>query len=199
MTASTSRGPRDSEWLHHDGRDITTLTPERIVRLGIAQVPQGRRLFAELSVRENLRLGAYARDDRVAVAADLRRALELFASLSERLALPANQLSGGEQQMAALARGLMARPRLLLIDEPSLGLAPIAVRDLMEVVARLRLDGTSVLLVEQDVAVALRHACRAYVLESGRIVLADASAALLQSARVREAYLGLGAVRCEKT
>jgi branched-chain amino acid transport system ATP-binding protein len=182
-----------------DGQDITRLSPERVVRLGIAQVPQGRRLFAELSVRENLLLGAYARGDRVAVAADLRRVLELFPLLSERLTLPANQLSGGEQQMAALARGLMARPRLLLIDEPSLGLAPVAVRDLMEVVGRLRVDGTSVLLVEQDVAVALRHARRAYVLESGRIVLADAAAALLQSARVREAYLGFGAVRGERT
>ena len=182
-----------------DGQDITRLSPERVVRLGIVQVPQGRRLFAELSVRENLLLGAYARGDRVAVAADLRRVLELFPLLSERLTLPANQLSGGEQQMAALARGLMARPRLLLIDEPSLGLAPVAVRDLMEVVGRLRVDGTSVLLVEQDVAVALRHARRAYVLESGRIVLADAAAALLQSARVREAYLGFGAVRCERT
>ena len=182
-----------------DGQDITRLSPERVVRLGIVQVPQGRRLFAELSVRENLLLGAYARGDRVAVAADLRRVLELFPLLSERLTLPANQLSGGEQQMAALARGLMARPRLLLIDEPSLGLAPVAVRDLMEVVGRLRVDGTSVLLVEQDVAVALRHARRAYVLESGRIVLADAAAALLQSARVREAYLGFGAVRGERT
>jgi branched-chain amino acid transport system ATP-binding protein len=177
------------------GRDVTGLAPERIVRLGIAQVPQGRRLFADLSVRENLLLGAWTRRDRGRIAEDLCRVLELFPALAGRLGLPAGQLSGGEQQMAALARGLMARPRILLVDEPSLGLAPIAVRDLMEIVRRLRGQGTSVLLVEQDVAVALRHADRGYVLETGRIVLADGGGALLGSARVRRAYLGLSVER----
>ncbi|HLY22517.1 MAG TPA: ABC transporter ATP-binding protein [bacterium] len=176
-----------------EGRHITGLPPEAIVRLGMAHVPQGRRLFADLTLRENLLVGAYARSDRAAVAADLRDVLDLFPVLGERLHLPAGQLSGGEQQMAALARALMARPRLLLIDEPSLGLAPIAVQALMETVDRLRGRGTSLLLVEQDVAVALEHADRGYVMETGRIALAGTADALRHSPRVREAYLGVAA------
>jgi len=174
-----------------DGREMTALSAERIVGLGIAHVPQGRRLFPDLSVRENLLLGAYTRTDQAGVAEDLRRVLELFPVLAERLALSANQLSGGEQQMAAIGRGLMAHPRLLLIDEPSLGLAPMAVQMLMSVVDRLRAEGTSVLLVEQDVAVALHHADRGYVIETGRIVLEDSAEALLNTPKVQEAYLGL--------
>jgi len=174
-------------------RDVAGLAPERLVRLGIAHVPQGRRLFSDLSVRENLLLGAWARRERAAIAADLERMLDLFPSLADRLALPARQLSGGEQQMAAVARALMARPRLLLIDEPSLGLAPLAVRALMEVVVRLRREGVSILLVEQDVTVALGHADRGYVLETGRIVLADRAAVLLENPQVRRVYLGLTA------
>jgi len=174
-------------------RDVTGLAPERLVHLGIAHVPQGRRLFSDLSVRENLLLGAWARRERAAIAADLERMLDLFPSLADRLALPARQLSGGEQQMAAVARALMARPRLLLIDEPSLGLAPLAVRALMEVVVRLRRDGVSILLVEQDVTVALGHADRGYVLETGRIVLADRAAVLLENPQIRRVYLGLTA------
>ena len=174
-----------------DGREIAALPPEQIVRRGLAQVPQGRRLFSDLSVRENLLLGAYARQDRPAVETDLRRVLDLFPVIGERLTLEASQLSGGEQQMVALGRALMAHPRLLLIDEPSLGLAPLVVQTLMSVVDRLGAGGTSVLLVEQDVTVALRHAHRGYVLETGRIVLADSAATLLRSPRVRSAYLGL--------
>ena len=174
-------------------RDVAGLAPERLVRLGIAHVPQGRRLFSDLSVRENLLLGAWARRERAAIAADLEHMLDLFPALADRLALPARQLSGGEQQMAAVARALMARPRLLLIDEPSLGLAPLAVRALMEVVVRLRREGVSILLVEQDVTVALGHADRGYVLETGRIVLADRAAALLENPQVRRVYLGLAA------
>ncbi len=174
-------------------RDVTGLAPERLVHLGIAHVPQGRRLFSDLSVRENLLLGAWARRERAAIAADLEHMLDLFPSLADRLALPARQLSGGEQQMAAVARALMARPRLLLIDEPSLGLAPLAVRALMEVVVRLRRDGVSILLVEQDVTVALGHADRGYVLETGRIVLADRAAVLLENPQIRRVYLGLTA------
>ena len=174
-----------------DDREITALAPERIVALGIAHVPQGRRLFPDLSVRENLLLGAYTRIGRAGVAEDMRRVLELFPVLAARLALPANQLSGGEQQMAAIGRALMARPRLLLIDEPSLGLAPIVVQALMGVVDRLRTEGTGLLLVEQDVAVALRHADRGYVIETGRVVLEDTAQALLDNPRVRGAYLGL--------
>jgi branched-chain amino acid transport system ATP-binding protein len=179
------------------GRDITGLRPETIVRLGMAHVPQGRRLFADLTVRENLLVGAYARTDRAAIDADLHSAIELFPVLGERLDLPAGQLSGGEQQMAALARALMARPQLLLIDEPSLGLAPIAVQALMEAVDRLRGRGTSLLLVEQDVAVALEHAARGYVLETGRVALAGTAGALLRSPRVKEAYLGVAAGSAE--
>jgi ABC-type branched-subunit amino acid transport system ATPase component len=179
------------------GRDIAGLPPEAIVRLGMAHVPQGRRLFADLTVRENLLVGAYARTDRAAVAADLRDVLDLFPVLGERLHLTAGQLSGGEQQMAALARALMVRPRLLLIDEPSLGLAPIVVQALMEAVDRLRGRGTSLLLVEQDVAVALDHADRGYVMETGRITLAGTADALRRSPRVREAYLGVAAGSAE--
>jgi branched-chain amino acid transport system ATP-binding protein len=174
-----------------DGREITSLSAERIVGLGIAHVPQGRRLFPDLSVRENLLLGAYTRTDQAGVAEDLRRVLELFPVLAERLALSANQLSGGEQQMAALGRGLMAHPRLLLIDEPSLGLAPIVVQALMGVVDRLGAEGTSVLLVEQDVAVALHHADRGYVIETGRVAFEDTAEALLNNPKVQGAYLGL--------
>lgn len=176
-----------------EAQSIGGRAPERIVRLGVAHVPQGRRLFAELTVRENLLLGAYARPDRASIAADLGRVIELFPALAGRLGLPASQLSGGEQQMAALARALMARPRLLLIDEPSLGLAPIVVRELMDVVDRLRGEGSSVLLVEQDVAVALERADRGYVLETGRIVLTGTGPGLLADRGVRVAYLGLGA------
>ncbi len=174
-----------------DGREITALSAERIVGLGIAHVPQGRRLFPDLSVRENLLLGAYTRMDQAGVAEDLRRVLELFPVLADRLTLSANQLSGGEQQMAAIGRALMAHPRLLMIDEPSLGLAPILVQALMRVVDRLRAEGTSVLLVEQDVAVALHHADRGYVIETGRVALEDTAEALLNNPKVQGAYLGL--------
>jgi branched-chain amino acid transport system ATP-binding protein len=178
-----------------EGQDIATLTPERIVRLGIAHVPQGRRLFTDLSVRENLVLGAYTRDDYAGIARDLRHVLDLFPLIGDRLTLTASQLSGGEQQMVAFGRALMAHPRLLMIDEPSLGLAPIAVQTLMGVVDSLRAEGTSVLLVEQDVAVALRHADRGYVLETGRVVVEDAAKTLLANPRVRDAYLGLSTAR----
>ncbi len=172
--------------------EITTQPPEEIVRFGMAHVPQGRRLFPDLSVRENLLLGAYTRQDRAGLMEDFRRVLDMFPQIGGRLALAANQISGGEQQMVALGRALMARPQLLLIDEPSLGLAPIVVQSLMNVVTRLRAGGTSVLLVEQDVAIALEHADRGYVLEMGRVVLTDAAASLLGSSRIREAYLGTG-------
>ena len=170
-----------------DGRSIAGLRPERVVELGIAHVPEGRRLFAGLTVRENLLVGAYTRGGR----ADVERAVELFPRLGERLRQVAGSLSGGEQQMCALARGLMSRPRLLMIDELSLGLAPKLVETILDRLVGIRDDGTAILLVEQDVDAALRVADRGYVLENGRIVAAAPSAQLLADERVREAYLGV--------
>jgi branched-chain amino acid transport system ATP-binding protein len=170
-----------------DGRSIAGLRPEQVVELGIAHVPEGRRLFPGLTVRENLLVGAYSRRSR----ADLDRALALFPRLGERLDQLAGSMSGGEQQMCALARGLMSSPRLLMIDELSLGLAPNLVETILDRLAEIRGAGTALLLVEQDVDAALRVADRGYVLENGRIVVAGPSADLLSDERVREAYLGV--------
>jgi branched-chain amino acid transport system ATP-binding protein len=170
-----------------DGRSLVGLRPEQVVDLGIAHVPEGRRLFPGLTVRENLLVGAYSRRGR----ADIDRALELFPRLRERLDQLAGSMSGGEQQMCALARGLMSSPRLLMIDELSLGLAPNLVETILDRLAEIRDDGTALLLVEQDVDAALRVADRGYVLENGRIVASGASADLLSDERVREAYLGV--------
>ena len=170
-----------------DGRSLVGLRPEQVVDLGIAHVPEGRRLFPGLTVRENLLVGAYSRRGR----ADVDRALELFPRLRERLDQLAGSMSGGEQQMCALARGLMSSPRLLMIDELSLGLAPNLVETILDRLAEIRNDGTALLLVEQDVDAALRVADRGYVLENGRIVASGPSAELLSDERVREAYLGV--------
>jgi branched-chain amino acid transport system ATP-binding protein len=170
-----------------DGRSLVGLRPEQVVDLGIAHVPEGRRLFPGLTVRENLLVGAYSRRGR----ADIDRALELFPRLRERLDQLAGSMSGGEQQMCALARGLMSSPRLLMIDELSLGLAPNLVETILDRLADIRNDGTALLLVEQDVDAALRVADRGYVLENGRIVASGASGDLLSDERVREAYLGV--------
>jgi branched-chain amino acid transport system ATP-binding protein len=168
------------------GQDITGLDPERIVDLGIAHVPEGRRLFAGLTVRENLLVGAYRQR-----RADLERAVELFPHLGERLGQIAGSLSGGEQQMCAIARGLMSRPRLLMIDELSLGLAPNLAEQIIDRLRQVAEAGTAVLLVDQDVDAALTNAARGYVLETGRIVTTEPSAALLADPRIREAYLGV--------
>jgi branched-chain amino acid transport system ATP-binding protein len=170
-----------------DGRSLVGLRPEQVVDLGIAHVPEGRRLFPGLTVRENLLVGAYSRRGR----ADIDRALELFPRLRDRLDQVAGSMSGGEQQMCALARGLMSSPRLLMIDELSLGLAPNLVETILDRLAQIRDDGTAVLLVEQDVDAALRVADRGYVLENGRIVASGPSDELLSDERVREAYLGV--------
>ena len=170
-----------------DGRSLVGLRPEQVVDLGIAHVPEGRRLFPGLTVRENLLVGAYSRRGR----ADIDRALELFPRLRERLDQLAGSMSGGEQQMCALARGLMSSPRLLMIDELSLGLAPNLVETILDRLAEIRNDGTALLLVEQDVDAALRVADRGYVLENGRIVASGPSEELLSDERVREAYLGV--------
>jgi branched-chain amino acid transport system ATP-binding protein len=172
--------------------DVTALPSNRRVRLGIAHVPEGRQLFAGMTVRENLLMGAYCREDRpAAVAADLARVFELFPALAERQRQLAGTLSGGEQQMCAIGRGLMARPTLLLIDELSLGLAPVMVDRLVEGVRAIHRGGTTLLLVEQDVAIALDVAQRAYVVANGRIVLQGPSRVVLESDLVREAYLGI--------
>jgi branched-chain amino acid transport system ATP-binding protein len=171
------------------GDDIAGLRPERVVRRGIAHVPEGRKLFAGLTVRENLMIGAYARKD--GMGEDLERVASLFPRLAERMDQVAGSLSGGEQQMCAIARGLMSKPRLLMIDELSLGLGPKLVDQLLERLEDVRAGGTSILLVEQDVDAALRLAARGYVLETGRIVAEGTGEELLADDRVREAYLGV--------
>jgi branched-chain amino acid transport system ATP-binding protein len=172
------------------GERIARATPERVARLGIAHVPEGRGIFGELSVRENLRLGAYVRRNG-SWKADLERVTGYFPWIGERAGQQAGTLSGGEQQMLALARALMARPRLLLLDEPSLGLAPIVVRAIFDIVSELNAkDGLTVLVVEQNARLALRAAARTYVLEVGRVVLEGPSDELARNESVRKSYLG---------
>ena len=171
-------------------RQITGLRPERIVASGLVHVPQGRRLFGTMTVARNLVLGAYRRHDGQ-VQEDLQRILKYFPALADKLDREAGTLSGGEQQMVAIGRGLMARPRLLMIDEPSLGLAPNIVDRVMEIVKTINQDGTAVLLVEQDVVLALEIADRGYVLENGRIVMSGGAADLRRDPAVRKAYLGV--------
>jgi branched-chain amino acid transport system ATP-binding protein len=170
------------------GAEITGRRPETIVSLGCSHVPEGRRIFANLTVQENLWMGAYARRD--ARAERLARVLQLFPRLGERMKQSAGTLSGGEQQMLAIGRALMAEPLLLLLDEPSLGLAPLLVRQIFEIVQTINAQGTTVVLVEQNARQALRVAQRAYVLETGSLALAGPAAELARDPRVREAYLG---------
>jgi branched-chain amino acid transport system ATP-binding protein len=173
------------------GRALTRARPEEIVAAGIVHVPQGRRLFPGLTVKENLLQGVYLRRDREKIAADLDWVFGLLPRLKERANQMAGRLSGGEQQMCAIGRGLMGRPRLLLIDELSLGLAPLIVDHLLDLISQINREGTTVLLVEQDVQVALEHAHRGYVLETGRIVQSSPAPQLLEDPRIRQAYLGL--------
>jgi branched-chain amino acid transport system ATP-binding protein len=172
-----------------DGESLTGVPPHVIVRKGIAHVPEGRRVFNRLTVHENLEMGAYSRSDH-RVGADLDRVFQLFPRLAERRLQVAGTLSGGEQQMLAIGRALMANPRLLLLDEPSMGLAPVLVEQIFETVQDINRQGTTILLVEQNAAMALDVAGRAYVLETGAVVLSGAAADLAQDPDVRRAYLG---------
>ncbi len=172
------------------GRRIDRRPPHEIVRLGISQVPQGRDVFPELTVHENLEMGAYLRRDRAAIRRDLAEIYALFPSLEQRERRMAGTLSGGEQQMLAIGRALMARPRLLILDEPSLGLAPMVVEEIFATIARIKESGVTVLLVEQNASLALLISEFGYVLEAGRLVLADTAANLLKSEQVIAHYLG---------
>ncbi|MEK6551224.1 MAG: ABC transporter ATP-binding protein [Pseudomonadota bacterium] len=173
-----------------DGQRIDRLPVHEHVRLGIAHVPEGRGIFGRLTVRENLLLGAYLRRDREGIRRDEDRVYELFPRLAERQRQPAGTLSGGEQQMLAIGRALMGRPRLLLLDEPSMGLAPILVQKIFEIIRRISKEGVTMLLVEQNAKLALEVSNRAYVLESGRVVLSGPAAELAINPQVRAAYLG---------
>ncbi len=174
-----------------DGKELNGLTPNQIVKLGIAQVPEGRKIFKDLTVTENLRMGAYSRNDGAAIEEDFDRVLELFPRLGERKTQLGGSLSGGEQQMLAIGRGLMARPRLLLLDEPSLGLAPIIIADIFKTLRLINQEqSTTMLLVEQNANIALKHASFGYVLQVGKVAIEDTASNLRTNKEVIEAYMG---------
>jgi len=173
------------------GQETTRLTTERIVALGITQVPEGRMIFPRLTVKENLLMGGYLRRDKAGLRADEEKVYDLFPVLKERRTQMGGTLSGGEQQMLAIGRALLARPKLLLLDEPSLGLAPLVVENIFEIIQQINRDGVTVLLVEQNAQMALQIAHRGYVLETGRLTLEGQARDLLNDPKVRSAYLGL--------
>ena len=175
-----------------NGEDITGLSPDKIVARGLVQVPEGRRIFANLSTRDNLEMGAYTRKDRAGIRQDLEMVYSLFPRLKERARQIAGTLSGGEQQMLAMGRGLMAKPKLLLLDEPSMGLAPILVDEIFSIIRRINQAGAAILLVEQNAYKALNIASRAYILETGRVVKSGTAAMLMNDESVKTAYLGGG-------
>ncbi|MDQ3221134.1 MAG: ABC transporter ATP-binding protein [Acidobacteriota bacterium] len=174
----------------YEGKQISGMPTHKLVSMGIAMSPEGRGVFANLTVRENLEMGAFIRKDKKAISDDMERGFTLFPRLKEREQQKAGTLSGGEQQMLAMARALMSRPRLLLLDEPSLGLAPLVVHSIFEAIDEIKSEGTTILLVEQNANAALHHSDRAYVLETGRIVMEGISKEVAQDPRVKEAYLG---------
>jgi len=176
--------------LRYRGESIVGIPADRIVKLGIVQVPEGRQIFAPLTVRENLEMGAYTRKDKGDIERSMKRVFASFPRLEERLNQRGGTLSGGEQQMLAMGRGLMAEPRLLLLDEPSMGLAPILVEEIFNIIQGIHKQGVSILLVEQNAAMALSVASRAYVLETGRVVLEGPAQAVRENPDVKKAYLG---------
>ena len=188
LTAATSGT------IEFDGQRIERLGPERIVRLGISLVPQGRLLFSELTVAENLELGAYTRNDSAGIKRDTEKAYEQFPILKEKRGQDAGTLSGGQQQMLAVARSLMSRPKLLMLDEPSLGLAPLIVEEIFGIIKRIRDDGTSILLVEQNANMALGISDYGHVLESGQVLISGTANELMRDPQVQQAYLGQGTV-----
>jgi len=191
MSISGIVPPRDGKIIYMD-REIHNLTPDVIVSLGISQVPEGRHIFPELTVLENLQMGAFLRSDKKETKQDLEYIFDLFPILNQRLNQAGGTLSGGEQQMLAISRALMARPKLLLLDEPSLGLAPIVVKQIFEIIRKINTENnTTVFLVEQNANLALHLADRGYVMENGQIVLEDSSENLLSNEDVKKAYLGL--------
>ena len=181
--------PREGT-IQFQGKDITNEAPHEIVKMGISQSPEGRRVFSRMSVLENLEMGAYQRSDKPGIREDRDRVYDLFPRLQERRTQKAGTLSGGEQQMLAIGRALMARPKLLLLDEPSMGLAPIFVDKIFEIIMEINGQGTPILLVEQNALMALDAASRGYVLETGQVALADDAKALRENEQVRKTYLG---------
>ena len=173
-----------------EGNSVAAMAPEEIVKKGISQVPEGRRIFANMSVEENLELGAYIRSDKPGIRKDIDKVFERFPRLGERRKQIAGTLSGGEQQMLAIGRGLMSQPRLLLLDEPSMGLAPLLVKEIFSIIKEINASGTTILLVEQNANMALSIAHQANVLEKGRITLSGSAKELMESEEVRKAYLG---------
>ena len=186
LTAATSGT------IEFDGKRIERLGPERMAGLGISLVPQGRLLFSELTVAENLELGAYARSDKAEIRLDTEKASDQFPILKQKRGQDAGTLSGGQQQMLAVARGLMSRPKLLILDEPSLGLAPLIVQEIFAIIQRIRQDGTAILLVEQNANMALAISDTGYVLESGQVLISGSAAELIRDPQVQQAYLGQG-------
>jgi len=191
MRAISGLRPLHAGKIIFDGEDITRLRPDLRVRRGLCQSPEGRQIFPGMTVLENLDMGAYTRSDRAGIAADLERVYHLFPRLKERAKQSAGTLSGGEQQMLAIGRALMARPKLLLLDEPSMGLAPMLIQQIFNIITEISQQGTTILVVEQNAQQALSRANRAYVLETGRIVKEGEGSALLHDPAVREAYLGV--------
>lgn len=189
MTVSGVHTPAEGT-IHFEGEDITTTSAEQRVALGISQVPEGRLIFPDMTVLENLELGAYIRNDSTGIKSDLNRIFDYFPVLAERRKQRGGSLSGGEQQMLAIGRSLMSNPRLLLLDEPSLGLAPLIVKQIFEIIQQINEEGTTILLVEQNAQLALNVTNRGYVMETGEITIEGASTDLLADERVRQAYLG---------